>query len=60
MQDDGRGFDVRGSAVGDSFGLISMRERAEQIGGRFTVTSQLGKGTKVVVVEDFRPSGISS
>lgn len=30
--------------------MTSMRERAERIGGRFTLTSRLGKGTKVVVI----------
>jgi len=50
VQDDGRGFNARGSTYGNSFGLLSMRERAERIGGRFILTSRLGKGTKVVVV----------
>lgn len=50
VQDDGQGFDVHGSAASNGFGLLSMRERAERIGGRFTLTSRLGKGTKVVVI----------
>lgn len=53
VQDDGQGFDSRyytENSQGESFGLISMRERAERIGGRLTITSQLGSGTKVSVI----------
>jgi signal transduction histidine kinase len=30
------------------FGLIGMRERAEQIGGTLSINSSLGSGTEVV------------
>ncbi|HEV8717834.1 MAG TPA: ATP-binding protein [Candidatus Binatia bacterium] len=50
VQDDGRGFDIHRVASGSGFGLTSMRERAEQIGGRLTVTSRPGEGTKVVMI----------
>ena len=52
VSDDGCGFDV-GTAAGDpaspsaSYGLRSMAERAELIGGRLTVTSRPGIGTTV-------------
>jgi signal transduction histidine kinase len=50
--DNGRGFD--GAAVGSgSFGLQSMRERAELIGATFTVTSAPQDGTRVEVVVPF-------
>jgi signal transduction histidine kinase len=52
VRDNGRGFDplAPGSQrVREGFGLISMRERAEQLGGRVSVTSQPGAGTEVVV-----------
>jgi signal transduction histidine kinase len=53
IQDDGRGFD---GAVGNGFGLISMRERAERIGGQLTMTSRPGQGTVVEVVVPYTES----
>jgi signal transduction histidine kinase len=47
--DDGRGFDVQGERKPDSFGLVSMRERAEAMDGRLTVRSEPGDGTTVEV-----------
>jgi signal transduction histidine kinase len=50
--DDGRGFELAGqSALGlnGHYGLRGMRERAEQIGARFKVTSAPGSGTMVCV-----------
>ena len=49
--DDGRGFDPASVAAepGDGFGLRSMRERAEALGGRLEVSSQPGQGTRVEV-----------
>jgi signal transduction histidine kinase len=46
--DDGRGFDAAASHDGH-FGLESMRSRAEEIGGRLTITSTPGGGTAVRV-----------
>ena len=48
--DNGRGFDPAADHGRESFGLISMRERAEGIEGRLTVRSQPGEGTTVEVV----------
>ena len=45
VTDDGRGFDVDGRRSG--FGLSSMQERAEALGGKLTVGSVPGKGTSV-------------
>jgi len=53
IRDDGPGFDPREvvrRAGRSSWGLTSMRERAELIGGRFTVASRPGHGTEVSVV----------
>ena len=52
VRDNGRGFDPEAVArdrLGEGFGLISMRERAEQLGGRLTVNSRPGSGTEVVL-----------
>jgi len=49
--DDGRGFEPAAPAPRPSgFGLVSMRERAEQLGGRLTVASRPGEGTRVELV----------
>ena len=51
VQDNGRGFDAsQGSRAAVShWGVVSMRERAEQIGARFGLASELGQGTTVEV-----------
>jgi two-component system, NarL family, sensor histidine kinase LiaS len=49
VADDGRGFDPSGDP-GDGFGLQSMRERVERLGGRVSVESAPGKGTTVTCV----------
>ncbi len=51
IEDDGRGFDVDTTAqrLGSSFGLQSMKERAELMGGSLTVTSRPGAGTRLLV-----------
>jgi signal transduction histidine kinase len=47
--DDGVGFDAAAVAQAGSHGIVGMRERSEQIGGRLHVQSSLGEGTEVVV-----------
>jgi signal transduction histidine kinase len=47
VHDDGDGFDAAQPRSG--FGLTSMRERAEAIGGVFTLTTAPGRGTSVRV-----------
>jgi len=48
VHDDGRGFDTRHNAVdGEHYGLIGMRERVEQRGGRWRVQSDAGAGTTI-------------
>jgi signal transduction histidine kinase len=46
IADNGRGFDR--STVAKGVGLDSMRERLEALGGRLTVESEPGKGTRVI------------
>jgi signal transduction histidine kinase/ligand-binding sensor domain-containing protein len=50
--DDGRGFDPEQveQRTDSHWGLVGMRERAQQIGGRLRVTSEPGQGTKVETV----------
>jgi signal transduction histidine kinase len=52
IADDGRGFDVsRGRSASPGmpqFGLATMRERAESVGGTLEVVSAPGAGTRVV------------
>ena len=48
--DNGDGFDVAADRSPQSFGLQSMRERTESLGGRFDVASTPGSGTTVNVV----------
>ena len=57
--DDGVGFDVKGadaraSQVG-SVGLISMRQRAAMAGGRLTIESAVGAGTRIVASFPLEP-----
>lgn len=48
--DDGVGFDlVRAARRQQSFGLVSMRERAELIGGSLQIQSAPGRGTTVTL-----------
>ena len=49
VRDHGRGFDPAVAPAASSFGLTSMRERAQQIGGRVTITSHPGQGTEVIL-----------
>jgi ligand-binding sensor domain-containing protein/signal transduction histidine kinase len=51
VRDDGRGFDYQVSPNGEAkhFGLIGMRERAEQIGGTLIINSRANEGTEVLV-----------
>jgi signal transduction histidine kinase len=46
--DDGTGFDPEECATG--FGLTSMRERAEALGGEFRIRSRRGAGTRMEVL----------
>jgi signal transduction histidine kinase len=48
IRDDGIGFVVEQTPT-DRYGLLGMRERAEQLGAVLKVTSTLGQGTTIVV-----------
>lgn len=53
VEDDGQGFDValveRVYAERGSIGLLSMKERADAVGGKVTIDSEVGRGTRVVL-----------
>lgn len=49
IEDDGRGFDTQSSEALGGIGLVSMRERAEMIGGQLSISSFKGKGTSVML-----------
>lgn len=52
IADFGEGFDMDGASHG--LGLISMSERARLVGGKFSIHSELGRGTTVTVQIPFR------
>lgn len=49
IKDDGKGFDVR-AARPSTHGLAGMRHRVEAAGGRLTVFSRPGSGTRITAV----------
>ncbi|HEX5431950.1 MAG TPA: two-component regulator propeller domain-containing protein [Bryobacteraceae bacterium] len=59
VADDGCGFNAEGmfSTANPNFGLMGMRERAERLGGQFSLESEPGAGTrvKVTVPLDLKP-----
>lgn len=48
LRDNGRGFDP--SARSDGFGLLGIGERVEQMGGKLTIDSIAGQGTRTLIV----------
>lgn len=50
VADGGPGFDeTRAAAWDEHLGLVGMRERAESLGGSFSISSELGHGTRIRV-----------
>lgn len=50
IRDDGIGFEVEGKSCAKKtirLGLLGMKERAEMIGGSFSIESEVGKGTTI-------------
>ncbi len=48
IADDGQGFQPERVSAGH-FGLISMRERAAEVGARLQIRSMVSQGTEIVV-----------
>jgi signal transduction histidine kinase len=49
VEDNGKGIEKEKTLSSKSLGLLGMRERAQMLGGRITVTGTSGKGTTVTV-----------
>ncbi|AZI69994.1 tetratricopeptide repeat-containing sensor histidine kinase [Cloacibacterium normanense] len=47
IKDDGKGFETENVDVGN--GLLNMKKRMEEIGGNFSINSEIGKGTSINV-----------
>lgn len=54
IADDGQGFDPAGNRLEGSerphFGLLSMRERTQSLGGSLQIESHPKRGTRIIVV----------
>ncbi len=50
LKDNGIGFHMDGTSNGAGYGLRSMKERIEKLGGRFWVETAPGKGTEISFV----------
>jgi signal transduction histidine kinase len=50
ISDDGHGFDPEKATSNGGFGLVSMRERAQALGGELSVRSREGFGSEIEVV----------
>lgn len=48
VEDRGVGFDYGSNSIG--FGLLTVRERIEALGGRFEIESEIGGGTRASIV----------
>jgi len=49
IDDDGKGFDMKGVSERQGLGLWSMRERVRLVGGRFKIHSDTQKGSRIEV-----------
>jgi len=49
IEDDGRGFDYNSQLQTTGHGLANMRARAEEQGGTFSVESEPGEGTRILL-----------
>jgi PAS domain S-box-containing protein len=57
VADDGKGFDE--SEIGESLGLLGMKERAQVCGGNLAIDSNPGSGTVVTLRVPMRPTQLT-
>jgi signal transduction histidine kinase len=48
VKDDGVGFDLKRARADNGFGLITMEERMKKLGGRLSMETSPGKGTRIL------------
>lgn len=58
-EDNGKGFDLKAlkdkpKETEDHFGIISMKERAELVGAKLSIISEIGKGTKIRLIVPYK------
>ena len=56
VEDDGRGFDVAEARRSRGFGIFSIQQRVEDLGGSFTLASRPGKGSSATLVLPLAPA----
>ena len=49
LTDDGVGFDASGVGSSRGFGLFSVREQLNELGGRLVIDGGLGRGARILV-----------
>jgi signal transduction histidine kinase len=49
IADDGQGCDHSALTAGERSGITNMRRRIDELGGRFSITSSVGEGTRVEI-----------
>ena len=61
IEDDGVGFDMdsltKRLTSGDHFGLYGMRERTQLLGGKFSIRSAVGAGTRISIMIPLKGNG---
>ncbi len=62
LQDDGVGFDLLRARNGNGFGLVTMEQRIKRLGGRLSIETSPGKGTRIfftVLLKDGEPLAVN-
>lgn len=59
IKDDDIGFDTQLHTGGGGFGLLGMQQRCARLGGQFSIISQPGAGTEILVQIPIAPSSLA-